>query len=80
MGANIADPEKTALVFVNRTAVTWRFPYQDIFINVNRLSRFNQKRHRQRGPVCGADAESSGVYLLSVCALSVGAAIVPVDP
>ncbi|MEZ4551969.1 MAG: hypothetical protein R2874_16285 [Desulfobacterales bacterium] len=39
MGANIADPEKTALVFVNKDGSDMEFSYQDIFINVNRLSQ-----------------------------------------
>ena len=81
MGANIADPEKTALVFVNKDGSDMEVSYQDIFINVNRLSHALIKNGIGKGDRFVVLMRNHPEFIYSLfAALSVGAAIVPVDP
>lgn len=81
MGANIADPEKTALIFVNKDGSHEEITYEDIFVNVNRLSHALIKSGIGKGDRFVVLMRNHPEFIYSLfAALSVGAAAVPVDP
>ena len=81
MGANIGEPDKTALVFVNKDGSANEITYKDIFENVNRLSHALIKSDIGKGDRFVILMRNHPEFLYALfAALSVGAAAVPVDP
>ena len=81
MGATIKEPGKTALIFVKTDGSHDEITYEDIFVNVNRLSHALLNAGIGKGDrfVILMRNHPEFVYAL-FAAFSVGAAAVPVDP
>lgn len=81
MGANIAEPDKTALIFVNKDGSDIEVTYKDIFVNVNRLSHALIRNGIGKGDRLVVLMRNHPEFIYALfAALSVGAVAVPVDP